>query len=74
MKVTIELIGVFRIGRFESAVRDYPPATSAGEIIAELHIPADLFGVVLINGIHSTPDRVLNDGDRITILPYVSGG
>lgn len=74
MHVTIQLIGTFKIGRFEEAVREYPSGTRVREVVAELRIPGPLFGVVLVNGIHARVEDELKDGDRLCLLPFIDGG
>jgi sulfur carrier protein ThiS len=74
MNVTIQLIGIFQIGRFKEAVREYPADTRVRELVEEFRIPAHLLGVVLINGIHAHLDDVLNEGDTVCLLPFIDGG
>lgn len=74
MKVTIKLVGTFRTGRFKEATREYPPATPVLNLIEEFRIPASLLGTVLINDIHAGVDDYLNDGDTVTLLPFIDGG
>jgi sulfur carrier protein ThiS len=74
MNVTIQLIGVFQIGRFQETVREYPAATRVRELVEEFRIPAPLLGIVLINGIHAHVDDVLSNGDTVCLLPFIDGG
>jgi molybdopterin synthase sulfur carrier subunit len=74
MTVTIQLVGVFRSGRFNDTVREYPAATRVREVVDELDIPGPLLGVVLINGIHAGIDDILNEGDTLCLLPFIDGG
>jgi molybdopterin converting factor small subunit len=74
MNVTIELIGVFRIGRFTEELREYRATTRLREVKDELRIPDSLFGAVLINGVHANVDDELKDGDRVSFLPLLDGG
>lgn len=74
MNVAIELIGIFQIGRFKEAVREYPPGTCVRKVVDELRIPNPLLGIVLINGVHAGVEDVLNDGDRVCLLPFIDGG
>jgi len=74
MTVTIQLVGVFRSGRFNDAVREYPAATRVREVVDELGIPAPLLGIVLINGIHAGIEDILSDGDTLCLLPFIDGG
>ena len=74
MKVTIKLIGAFRIGRFKEEVRKYPSVTVVRELVAELRIPDALLGIVLINGTHAGVEDLLKDGDTVCLLPFIDGG
>jgi hypothetical protein len=74
MHVIIKLVGIFRMGRFNEAVREYPADTCVREVVDELRIPDPLLGIVLINDIHAGIDDVLNDGDTLCLLPLLDGG
>jgi molybdopterin synthase sulfur carrier subunit len=74
MKLKIQLIGIFQIGRYKEAVREYPAATSVRMLVDELHLSTPLLGAVLINGIHADLEDQLKDGDTICILPLLGGG
>jgi sulfur carrier protein ThiS len=74
MTLTIELHGVFRIGRSRAMVRDYPPGTRVRQVIDELGIPDQLLGIVLINGQHAGSDDLLREGDVLSLLPLLDGG
>lgn len=74
MKVTIQLVGIFRIGRFKEAVREYPAATRVREVADELRIPNPLLGIVLINATHAALEDQLNNGDTLCLLPFIDGG
>jgi hypothetical protein len=74
MKVTIKLVGTFRIGRFSEAVHEYPVATRVRDIVDELRGPNPLLGIVLINDIHAGVEDVLHDGDTLCLLPLIDGG
>lgn len=51
------------------------PGAKIGDLLAELNIPEELAEVILINGIPSqTKDESIQDGDIITMLPFVIGG
>jgi len=74
MKMTIKLYGVFRIGRFREAARDYPPGTRVRQVMASLAIPDQLLGIVLVNGEHAGLDELLREGDVLSLLPLLDGG
>ncbi len=74
MKVTLKMIGAFRMGRFKDTLHDCPPGTCVQDLIAELQIPPALLGAVLVNDLHAGVEYLLNDGDVITFLPFMDGG
>ena len=74
MNVTIKLVGIFQIGRFKDAVREYPAGVCVRNVIDELQIPTHLLGTVLVNEIHAGVEDVLADGDAVCLLPFIDGG
>lgn len=74
MQIKVKLIGAFRVDRFKEQDSDYPTGTTAENIIERLHIPRRALGTVLINGVHSRIDDIVNDGDTIALLPILGGG
>ena len=74
MNITIKLVGIFQIGRFKDAVREYPSGISVREVVDELRIPTHLLGTVLINQIHAGVEDVPVDGDTVYLLPFIDGG
>lgn len=74
MNVTIKLVGIFQIGRFKEALREYPSGTRAQDVVDELGIPAPLLGIVLINDIHASAGDTLKNGDTLCLLPLIDGG
>ncbi len=43
------------------------------ELLDALDIPGDTEAII-VNGVHVRPDRVLQDGDHVLIIPFMSGG
>ncbi len=74
MNVTVKLVGIFRTGRFNEAVCEYPSGTSVRKVVDELLIPDPLLGIVLINGVHADVEDILHDGDALCLLPFIDGG
>ncbi|NOY12428.1 MAG: MoaD/ThiS family protein [Deltaproteobacteria bacterium] len=74
MQIRVKLFGVFRIDRFKEENRDYPPGIRVREVVDELSIPGVLLGIILINGVHSNGDAILQDGDSLSLLPLLGGG
>ncbi|MDY6826854.1 MAG: MoaD/ThiS family protein [Bacillota bacterium] len=55
---------VVRLNREWQDVLDYPLVDSLGQPTAEF----------TINGNSTSPDQLLKDGDKVTIIPYICGG
>lgn len=51
-----------------------PGGATLGDALAHLHIPEDEPHLVVLNGDNAGPDRLLADGDEITLFPPLSGG
>lgn len=73
MQITVKLFGCYRIGRFKEAERDYPDGTSVNDVLQTLDI-AEARGIVLVNGKPAVRNRLLSEGDILTLFPLVSGG
>jgi len=74
MQVTVQLVGVFRLGRFKEQPREFKTGLSVQDVIDELTIPPHLLGIVLINGCHAAIDDQLHAGDTLSLLPLIDGG
>jgi len=74
MKVNVKLIGLFRAGRFEREDRQYPPGSKVRAVVADLQLPPQHFGIVLVNGVHADVETILAEGDRVVIMPIIGGG
>jgi molybdopterin converting factor small subunit len=48
--------------------------TDLEDLVEELGLPGALIGSVTVNKRRSGRDRVLKDGDRVAIIPAISGG
>jgi molybdopterin converting factor small subunit len=48
--------------------------TDVETLIEKLGLPCALVGSVTVNKRRSSRDRVLEDGDRVAIVPAISGG
>lgn len=74
IKITVKLFASFRIGRFDREIREYPPATTVGDVVRDLQIPEAEVGILLLNFVHVNLHRQLVDGDALSIFPLVGGG
>ena len=73
MQVTVKLYASFCIGRFTSAVREYPEATTISAISKDLGLAAEAL-IHLRNGCHARLDDPVQDRDTVTFLPVIDGG
>ncbi len=69
----MKLYASFRIGRFVSAVREYPDHSTIASIAQDLGIPEEYL-IRLRNGYHAPLDEEVHDGDTISFLPMLEGG
>lgn len=74
MRITVRLIGAFRIDRFEEMNIDCPAGTKVREIIQQLRITEEILGIALINGVYALKDEELKEGDILALLPILGGG
>jgi sulfur carrier protein ThiS len=74
MNINVKLVGLFRTGRFKQNNCDYPSATKVQDVINDLELPKQHFGIVLINGVHADVNTLLNEGDHLVLMPIVDGG
>jgi molybdopterin converting factor small subunit len=57
-----------------AAMVDVAEDATVGDVVRRLAIPADLPGLLLVNGRDATPDRRLRPGDVLAIVPPLAGG
>ncbi len=74
MQITIKLFATFRAGRFDVETRRMEPGATVAKAIEELRIPRRELGIVLVNSVHASPEKVLKDGDTLALFPLVGGG
>jgi sulfur carrier protein ThiS len=74
MKINVKLVGLFQTSRFKQADRDYPQGTRVHEVVEDLQLPRQHFGITLVNGVHADSETVLHEGDKLVLMPIVDGG
>lgn len=50
------------------------PGETAGDVIRRLGIDPGMVAVLFVNGTHAAQDKVLSEGDRVSLFPAVGGG
>ena len=48
--------------------------TTIAELAKEIGLPEDVPKIVIVNGSHAELDRVLEDGDVVSLFPPLAGG
>ena len=74
MNINIKLVGLFQTGRFKQKTLKYPVGIKVQDIINDLQLPQQHFGIVLINGAHADINTVVTEGDHVVLMPVVDGG
>jgi molybdopterin synthase sulfur carrier subunit len=74
MRITVKLVGLFRIDRFKEELKEYPSGVRVVEVIDNLQLPKDVLGIILVNGVHAGEQDILKEGDTLSILPLLDGG
>ena len=79
MNVSVQLFAYFRKqikgldaeGRKKVAL---PEKARISDLLKVLGIPQGRFKLIIHNGIHCKEDKVLADGDQVSIFPPIAGG
>jgi sulfur carrier protein ThiS len=80
MQITIRLLASYRHYLPEdsdtraSYPLEIPSGASVSDVLAELPIPEQDHFTFFVNGRHAQQDRVLHDGDVLSVFPAVGGG
>ena len=79
MKVEIRLFATFRDflppgSTTFSFTRVLEAGTTVQEVLQALKLPEHVPKIIIVNGIHAEPQRVLQEGDVLSIFPPVAGG
>lgn len=74
MEVEVRLFATFREGREKKQKIKISENTTILDIIKILNIDENEVAIMLLNGRDGNSDRMLNDGDVISLFPPVGGG
>jgi molybdopterin converting factor small subunit len=74
MQVTVKLFASFRFKWFKDAIRNYPDNAVVSDIVAEIGIPVQELGIILINGRHASLHDTVHEGDVVSLMPLIGGG
>lgn len=68
--ITVETFPAWRGPTFNVPLHE---GTTLEELLVGLDVPGDT-EAVLVNGTYVKPEYRLQNGDRVTIIPFISGG
>jgi sulfur-carrier protein len=79
MIVTVRLFATFRDFLPQDTIRsglrlDVREHDTVRTLMKLLSVPDDLPRIVLVNGQHASEDRLLTDGDMVSVFPPLIGG
>ena len=79
MRVTVVCFGAMRRYRPDQASGnrgelDVPEGSAVGDVVDALGAPRSLVFALLVDGVQSHLDRVLEEGSEVTLMPPFAGG
>ena len=74
MQVTVKLFADLREGRFEVESTEVADQSRVTDVVQSLNIPPDQVKICLVNGRDAGTDRVIQNGDTVSLFPPVGGG
>ena len=63
-----------KTGSHGHQILEVAEGTTIMELLKGLKLPIDKIKMIFLNGLHSTGEEVLKDGDRVGVFPPVAGG
>lgn len=74
MEVEVRLFATFREGRFKKRQMEFPNGSLLGDLLADLTIPTEQVGILLVNGHNASAGYTLAANDVVSIFPSIGGG
>jgi molybdopterin converting factor small subunit len=74
MLIHVQLFARYRAGRPAEQVLELASPASVRGLVAELALPGEPPGIILVNERHGGPDTLLRDGDQVALYPPIGGG
>lgn len=53
---------------------EMPEGSTIGDMLRKLQVPPELSAVIVVGDTAAVPEHVLANGERVTVIPPVSGG
>jgi len=79
MAVTVKLSSSLRTfvegyDPFNGLTIDLRPNETVSQLLKRLGVPEEKVKIIMVDGRSASPDRVLTDGERLSLFPPVGGG
>jgi len=74
MDVEVRLFASFRKSRWSCKRLSIEEKSTVKKIIEQLDIKEEELGIVLVNGVYSDVNTMLNNDDVLSIFPPIGGG
>ena len=74
MKITVKLFATLRDFGPEIQEMDVSENSTIASVVASLSLPPDIPLLKIVNGVHSNPDALLQEGDVLALFPPIGGG
>lgn len=74
MIITVKLFANLRVNRFEVEQITLKEGDTIETAMEKIHILKESVSIIFLNGKHSSFEKVLNDGDILSLFPPVGGG
>ena len=74
MKITIKLFATLRDFGPEIEEKSVPENSTVESVVNSLSLPEDIPLLTIVNGVHTDPQKTLEDGDMLALFPPVGGG
>lgn len=53
---------------------DAPEGSTIADLLQKFEVPPEMSAVLVVGESAATPEHVLSEGERVTVIPPVSGG
>jgi sulfur carrier protein len=75
LNVEVRLFATFRKGRFKKKnIEIVEENVKVLDLLNKLGIKEDEVALIIVNGRHSSVDRIMEEGDVLSLFPPVAGG
>jgi len=74
MKITVKLFATLRDFGPEIQEKSVPENSNVESVVKSLNLPKDIPLLTIVNGVHTSLQATLQEGDVLALFPPVGGG